>query len=73
MSVDNVKENAFTIIRRLKEAGYKAYFVGGFVRDKVMGIEPKDYDIVTDASPEVVSSLFKGNPDTRLAFGILRY
>ncbi|MHB9030737.1 MAG: hypothetical protein ACYC9O_18370, partial [Candidatus Latescibacterota bacterium] len=53
------KTEAFGIVSRLREAGYKAFIVGGAVRDMVMGAEPKDYDIATDASPEEVERLFE--------------
>lgn len=45
--------------RRLHEAGYKAFVVGGAVRDLLLGIEPKDFDIATDARPEQVKPLFR--------------
>lgn len=51
-----------TIIKRVLkpiiEEGYKAYFVGGCVRDEIMGIEPHDYDICTDATPEQLHKIF---------------
>lgn len=43
----------------LQKAGYKAYVVGGAVRDLIAGISPKDYDIATDATPEQVRALFR--------------
>ena len=43
----------------LQQAGHKAYIVGGAVRDLIAGIEPKDYDIATDATPEQVRALFR--------------
>ncbi|HTJ97004.1 MAG TPA: polynucleotide adenylyltransferase PcnB [Rhodocyclaceae bacterium] len=43
----------------LQAAGFKAYVVGGAVRDLIMGIEPKDYDVATDATPEEVRNLFR--------------
>jgi len=43
----------------LQQAGHKAYVVGGAVRDLIAGIEPKDYDIATDATPEQVRALFR--------------
>lgn len=52
------KSEAFGIVQRLRAEGFKAFIVGGAVRDMVMGIEPKDYDIATDASPGEVESLF---------------
>lgn len=48
------------IIRKLTEAGYEAYLVGGAVRDLLLGLHPKDFDIATDATPEDVKKVFKG-------------
>lgn len=42
----------------IEEAGFKAYFVGGCVRDKLMGKEPHDYDLVTNAAPETIHKIF---------------
>lgn len=49
---------AIKVCRILHNAGFKVYFVGGCVRDKILGIEPKDYDIVTNATAKEVSKLF---------------
>src|SRR5205814_2284899 len=49
---------ALKVAARLRENGHIAYFAGGCVRDMVRGLVPKDYDIVTDAPPEAVQSLF---------------
>ena len=43
----------------LREAGYSAYVVGGAVRDLLLGIVPKDFDVATDARPEQVKPLFR--------------
>jgi hypothetical protein len=48
------------IVQRLREHGFKAYFVGGCVR-LLMGRGPKDYDITTDATPDRVMALFPDN------------
>lgn len=56
---DTVKRNAHKIVKRLQEAGFKAYIAGGAVRDMVMSIDPEDYDIATDASLSDVARLFK--------------
>ncbi|MDP2655612.1 MAG: hypothetical protein Q8P17_03705, partial [bacterium] len=42
----------------LRDAGFEAYLVGGCVRDLIIGLEPKDWDVTTDASPEQIQSLF---------------
>ena len=50
--------NAEEIIERLRHYGHEAYIVGGAVRDKLMGLEPKDKDICTSASPDEVETIF---------------
>jgi poly(A) polymerase len=47
------------VLYTLKDAGYEAYMVGGGVRDLLAGLEPKDFDIATDAHPEQVKALFR--------------
>jgi len=51
--------NAVRVVRTLKEAGYEAYVVGGAVRDLIVGLRPKDFDVATDATPEQVKALFR--------------
>ncbi len=46
------REFAITVVRRLHEAGYQALWAGGCVRDELLGLVPKDYDVATDARPE---------------------
>ncbi len=55
----NISEYALKVLYRLKDAGYAAYLVGGGVRDLLLGLEPKDFDIATDAKPEQVRELFR--------------
>jgi len=47
------------VLYRLREAGFQAYLVGGCVRDLMLGLEPKDFDVATDALPEQVKRLFR--------------
>ncbi len=54
----NISPNAVKVLYRLKNAGYRACLVGGGVRDLLLGREPKDFDIATDAHPEDVKALF---------------
>lgn len=49
---------ALLVIRRLQAHGYSAYLVGGAIRDLLLGIQPKDFDVVTDAKPNNVRKLF---------------
>jgi poly(A) polymerase len=51
--------NAVRVTQTLQEAGFKAFVVGGAVRDLLLGVKPKDFDIATDATPEEVKKLFR--------------
>nr|WP_241972387.1 polynucleotide adenylyltransferase PcnB [Aliidiomarina soli] len=53
-----VSENALKVLYRLHKGGFDAYLVGGCVRDLLLGLEPKDFDVATNASPEQIKSLF---------------
>lgn len=55
----NISQNALKVLYRLKEAGYQAFLVGGAVRDLLLGILPKDFDIATNAHPDQVKQLFR--------------
>ncbi len=59
ISRDLISENALKVLYRLKNAGYKSYLVGGGVRDILLGRQPKDFDVVTDAKPEQIRELFR--------------
>ena len=54
-----ISENALKVLYRLKNAGYKAYLVGGGIRDLLLNLKPKDFDVVTDARPEQIRELFR--------------
>jgi poly(A) polymerase len=54
-----VDERALGVVHTLKEAGHEAYIVGGAVRDLLLGLRPKDFDVATDATPEQVKALFR--------------
>ncbi len=54
-----ISPNAVRVLYRLKEQGYFAYLVGGGVRDLLLGREPKDFDIATDAKPHEVKKIFR--------------
>lgn len=58
ISPSQVSDNAIKVLRGLKKTGYQAYLVGGCVRDLLLKREPKDFDVVTDASPEQVRKVF---------------
>lgn len=54
-----VDRRAVDVVQTLKSAGYEAYIVGGAVRDLLLGLRPKDFDVATNATPEQVKSLFR--------------
>ncbi len=54
-----ISPNALKVLYRLKEAGYQGFLVGGAVRDLLLGIRPKDFDVATNALPEEVRRLFR--------------
>lgn len=54
-----VDERAINVVRTLQRAGYQAYIVGGAVRDLLLGLAPKDFDVATNATPEQVKGLFR--------------
>jgi len=66
----NKKQISERIIHTLHDKGYEAYLAGGCVRDLIMGIMPKDYDIATSASPEIIKKLFKKTLSIGAKFGV---
>ncbi len=54
-----VDERAKNVVTTLQDAGFEAYVVGGAVRDLLLGLRPKDFDVATNATPEQVKSLFR--------------
>jgi poly(A) polymerase len=54
-----ISANALKVLYRLNKAGYQACLVGGCVRDLLLGREPKDFDVVTDAHPEEIRAVFR--------------
>ncbi len=70
-AMDAKRQAATDIVRRLREEGFQAYLVGGCVRDVVMGREPKDYDVATDAEPNEVLKLFPNSLTVGAQFGVV--
>ncbi|HJO94114.1 MAG TPA: CCA tRNA nucleotidyltransferase [Victivallales bacterium] len=62
---------AFKIIQKLQNNGYETFIVGGSVRDKLLGYQVKDIDIVTSAQPHIINELFKKTYNIGAAFGIV--
>jgi poly(A) polymerase len=54
-----VDARALDVVRTLKDAGFEAFIVGGAVRDLLLGLRPKDFDVATNATPEQVKGLFR--------------
>ncbi|MDP6561200.1 MAG: CCA tRNA nucleotidyltransferase, partial [Candidatus Binatia bacterium] len=65
------REMALYIIERLRRSGFEAYLAGGCVRDKLLGKEPKDYDIATNARPEAVQRIFPRTVPVGSQFGVV--
>ena len=66
-----MREAAVTIVRRLQQAGHEAGWVGGCVRDMLLGLGPKDYDVATSARPEAVEALFPHTIPVGRQFGVM--
>lgn len=54
-----ISENALKVLYRLQKEGHEAYLVGGCVRDLLLGREPKDFDVATDANPDEIKRIFR--------------
>jgi poly(A) polymerase len=61
VSPDDISDHALKVIRRLHEADFDAYLVGGGVRDLLLGKKPKDFDIATNALPEQANKQFRNS------------
>jgi poly(A) polymerase len=62
---------AANIVRSLRAAGHQAYFAGGCVRDMLLGVEPKDFDVATSATPDVVMGMFAKTYSVGAHFGVV--
>ncbi|WP_338687474.1 CCA tRNA nucleotidyltransferase [Haloferula helveola] len=65
------RDAAADLAARLSRAGHTAYFAGGCVRDRLLGREPKDYDIATSATPRQILELFPGSNEVGAHFGVI--
>ena len=63
------QDKALDIIQRLREAGHEAYLAGGCVRDRLLGREPKDFDVATAATPRTIRAIFPDTVDVGSQFG----
>src|SRR5688572_28452393 len=62
---------ATEVVEKLRRAGHQALWAGGCVRDQLLGIEPDDYDVATDARPEQVAALFRRTLHVGASFGVV--
>src|SRR5438477_6233302 len=62
---------AHAVIAKLRAAGHQAYLVGGCVRDLLLGLKPKDYDVATDARPDRIMDLFPRSGRVGAHFGVV--
>jgi poly(A) polymerase len=66
-----MRHTATQIVRRLRQAGYEAYWAGGCVRDAQLGREPHDYDVATNATPDQIEALFPHTIPVGKQFGVI--
>src|ERR1700761_5057659 len=71
MEGNPARDAAAAIVARLRAAGHQAYFVGGCVRDLVLGRAPKDFDVATSATPDQVLVLFEKTFAVGAHFGVI--
>ncbi|MFO7898995.1 MAG: CCA tRNA nucleotidyltransferase, partial [Planctomycetota bacterium] len=67
----SLRDSAEEIVRTLRGAGHTAYFVGGCVRDMILGVEPHDIDVATDARPRQIVDLFEQTREVGAQFGVV--
>ena len=66
-----MRTTAINILQKLQKSGYTAYFAGGCVRDSLLGREPKDFDIATDATPDQILEIFPTGDSIGAHFGVI--
>ena len=71
MPSGSARDGAVEIVRRLRLRGYRALLAGGCVRDMLLGQQPQDYDIATDADPEAVIGIFPNALKVGAHFGVV--
>ena len=65
------RDAAMHVAKGLLDSGHETYFAGGCVRDRLLGLEPTDYDIATSARPKTVASLFPHAKGVGAHFGVM--
>ena len=66
-----MREHAIHVVRELRRHGFQSYLAGGCVRDMVLGLEPTDYDVTTDATPDQVMRIFPETYAVGAQFGVV--
>lgn len=66
------REFAIEVVKRLRSAGFEALWAGGCVRDELLGLTPKDYDVATSARPDEVRRLFRRTVEVGVSFGVIK-
>lgn len=69
--ITNARLAAVQVIAQLRQQGHVAYLAGGCVRDALMGADPKDYDVATEATPQQVQAIFPKSAAVGAAFGVV--
>jgi len=69
--MSDAQQHAAAIVRALRERGHQAYFAGGCVRDLLLGREPADYDVATDATPQQIMQIFPETYAVGEQFGVV--
>ena len=70
--MNELRKGAVEVAQVIRDAGYEVYYAGGCVRDLLLGLSPKDFDIVTNATPKQVDSLFRKTVLVGANFGVVR-
>lgn len=70
-NLDDLRDASVAVVRKLAESGHVAYFAGGCVRDRLLGLAPADYDVATSARPEQVREAFRRVREVGQAFGVM--
>lgn len=69
MVIKKMNNKIITVLKKIQDAGYEAYVVGGFVRDLLLGIESYDVDVTTNAEPKAIKDIFNLSNDTKDNYG----
>lgn len=71
MTLDGEFAKALPLLEKIQNAGFEAYFVGGSVRDRILGLDVNDVDIATSAQPLEIKNIFKRTVDVGIEHGTI--